>query len=235
MTTDFAFRSGAEQGIFPFELVEYGHSVEGVPLRYLPAKKEARLLVFAAIHGEESETTFLLSRALRKLFSAPDYVACILTANPDGMLRGTRCNANGVDLNRNFPTSNWKTEKTLVRLVLEAPRETELSTGNSAGSEPETQALIALIQKLGVKKVVSLHAPLGLVDSDFHTELAVQMENVFALPWQSGVGYPTPGSFGTYAAEKNLECVTVELPREAPEILAIRHAEKFADFLQNYR
>ncbi|MBS7391721.1 MAG: murein tripeptide amidase MpaA, partial [Fibrobacter sp.] len=77
--------------------------------------------------------------------------------------------------------------------------------------------------------------PLGLVDSDFHTELAVQMENVFALPWQSGVGYPTPGSFGTYAAEKNLECVTVELPREAPEILAIRHAEKLADFLQNYR
>ena len=152
MTTDFAFRSGAEQGIFPFELVEYGHSVEGVPLRYLPAKKEARLLVFAAIHGEESETTFLLSRALRKLFSAPDYVACILTANPDGMLRGTRCNANGVDLNRNFPTSNWKAEKTLVRLVLEAPRETELSTGSSAGSEPETQALIALIQKLGVKK-----------------------------------------------------------------------------------
>ena len=177
----------------------------------------------------------MLSRALRKLFSAPDYVACILTANPDGMLRGTRCNANGVDLNRNFPTSNWKAEKTLVRLVLEAPRETEFSTGSSAGSEPETQALIALIQKLGVKKLVSLHAPLGLVDSDFHTELAVQMENVFALPWQSGVGYPTPGSFGTYAAEKNLECVTVELPREAPEILAIRHAEKFADFLQNYR
>lgn len=235
MAADCTFRSGAEQGIFPFELVEYGRSVEGVPLRYLPAKKEARLLVFAAIHGEEPETTFLLSRALRKLLSAPDYVACVLMANPDGMLRGTRCNANGVDLNRNFPTQNWKAEKTLSRLVLEAPRETELSTGTSPGSEPETQALIALIQKLGVQKTVSLHAPFGLVDSDFHTELAVQMENVFSLPWQSGVGYPTPGSFGTYAAEKNLECVTVELPREAPEILAIRYAEKFAEFLQSYR
>jgi len=51
------FRPGAEQGIFPFAMEEFGRSVEGVPLCYLPAKKETRLLVFAAIHGEEPETT----------------------------------------------------------------------------------------------------------------------------------------------------------------------------------
>ncbi|MBP5248263.1 MAG: murein tripeptide amidase MpaA [Fibrobacter sp.] len=231
---DGTFRSGAEQGIFPFEFLEYGRSVEGVPLRYLPAKKEARLLIFAGIHGEEWETTFLLSRALRKLHALPDYVACILITNPDGVLRSTRCNANGVDLNRNFPTSNWSAEKVLSRLVLEAPRETELSPGNAPASEPETKALMELIQNLGVKKVVSLHAPFGLIDSDSSTELSKQMESIFALPWQSGVGYPTPGSFGTYAAEKNLECVTVELPREAPEILAIRYAEPLAEFLRDF-
>jgi len=228
------FRKGSEQGIFPFAFQEFGRSVEGVPLRYLPAKKETRLLIFAAIHGEEPETTFLLSRALRKLLEAPDYVACVLTANPDGMLRGTRCKANGVDLNRNFPTLNWKPEKTLSKLVLEAPRETELSMGTLPASEPETRALIALIQKLSVKTIVSLHAPLGVIDSDFHSELALKMEKIFDLPWQSGVGYPTPGSFGTYAAENGLDCVTVELPREAPEILDIRYAEPLAKFLRDY-
>lgn len=234
MVSGEEFRKGSEQGIFPFALQEFGRSVEEIPLRYLPAQKETRLLIFAAIHGEEPETTFLLSRALRKLKTAPDYVACVLTANPDGILRGTRCNANGVDLNRNFPTANWKPEKTHSRLVLEAPRETELSTGVSPASEPETQALIGLIQKLGVKKCVSLHAPFGLVDADCHSELVQKMEDVFSLPWQSGVGYPTPGSFGTYAAENGLECVTVELPREAPEILDIRYAEPLARFLRDF-
>lgn len=228
------FRSPAEQGIFPFELLEYGRSVEGIPLRYLPAEKETQLLIFATIHGEESETTFLLSRALRMLSSPPPHVACILCANPDGMLRGTRANSRGVDLNRNFPTANWKKEKTLSRLVLEAPRITEFSTGEFAESESETQALVQLIQKLHVKKAVALHAPFGLIDSDSKTELACEMERVFSLPWQAGVGYPTPGSFGTFARENQIDCVTVELPREASEILITQYAEKFADFLRRF-
>lgn len=229
------FRPEAGRGVFPFAQKIYGESVEGVPLRYLPAAKEARLLIFAAIHGEEPETTFLLSRALRALTSAPDFVVCILAANPDGLLRGTRGNANGIDLNRNFPTANWKPGLTLSRAVLEAERITELGTGKAPASEPETSALISLIEKLHVQKIVALHSPLGWIDSDRRTELSRELENVFELSWQKGSGYPTPGSFGTFAAERGLECVTVELPRLSPEELAIRYAERLALFLKNFR
>ena len=36
-----------------------------------------------------------------------DSIAFILCANPDGVALGTRGNANGVDLNRNFKTQNF--------------------------------------------------------------------------------------------------------------------------------
>lgn len=234
-TSAQVFRPESGRGVFPFEQKIYGKSVEGVPLRYLPAAKETRLLIFAAIHGEEPETTFLLSRALRMLSSAPDYVACILAANPDGLLRGTRSNARGIDLNRNFPTANWKSGPTFSRAVLEAERITRLGTGDFPASEPETSSLISLIEKLNVKKVIALHSPLGWIDSDIRTELSRRLEKAFGLSWQAGSGYPTPGSFGTFAAERNLECVTVELPRLSPEELSIRYAENLAGFLAGFR
>ncbi len=231
--SDSEFRDAALRGIFPFELKEFGRSAEGVPLRYLPSRKTPRLLVFAAIHGEESETTFLLSRALRMLWELPSHVASVLSLNPDGILRGTRGNFRGVDLNRNFPTADWKPGKTFSRPVLEAPRTTELSTGESPASEPEVRALIDLIFRLNVSKVVALHSPLGWIDSDVRSNLCLALERVFELPWKCGSGYATPGSFGTFARERNLDCVTVELPREAPETLD-RYAEPLARFLRDF-
>lgn len=228
------FRNAASRGVFPFELKVFGRSVDGIPLRYLPSRKEPRLLVFAAIHGEEPETTFLLSRALRMLWEVPLHVACVLALNPDGVLRGTRGNSHGVDLNRNFPTVDWKTGKTLSRSVLEAPRVTELSTGKFPASEPEVRALMDLIRQLEVSKALALHSPLGWIDADERSRLCVELERVFGLPWKCGAGYATPGSFGTFAAEQKMDCVTVELPREAPEVLSIRYAEPLARFLRDF-
>lgn len=228
------FRDAAKRGVFPFERKTFGHSASGVPLEYVPSSEDTRLLVLAAIHGEEPETTFLLSRALRLLPKPPRHVACILSMNPDGLLLGTRGNLHGVDLNRNFPTADWTPGKTFSRLTLESPRVTELSTGTSPASEPETRALLSLVQTLKVQKMVALHAPFGWVDSDARTELSASLEKVFDLTWNCGAGYATPGSLGTFAAERGLECVTVELPREAPEILHACYAEPFARFLRDF-
>jgi protein MpaA len=186
----------------------------------------------AGIHGEEPETTFLLSRVLRAFDEPFDSIAFILCANPDGVVLGTRGNANGVDLNRNFKTQNFSTEKVGSRSILEAPRDTLLSPGAFAGSEPETQALVALIEKLKPASVLAMHAPMGCVDAPQKTTLVEGVMEAFNLPWLPDIGYKTPGSFGTWCGERNLECVTLELPRMSLEQLFDRYGRSFAEFLE---
>ncbi|WP_407449707.1 murein tripeptide amidase MpaA [Fibrobacter sp.] len=216
----------------PFD--SYGTSVLGTPLRYIPSTDKCRLLVVAGIHGEEPETTFLLSRVLRTFEKPFESVAFVLCANPDGMAFGTRGNANGVDLNRNFPTSNWSKDPVGTRSILEAPRDTFLSTGNAPGSEPETAALVALIQKLSPEAILSMHAPMACVDAPVCTPLVESLCEAFGVPWHADIGYPTPGSLGTWCKQqKSPECITLELPRMSLEALFDRYALSFALWLES--
>ena len=224
--------SPESRGILRLKSSIYGRSVLGAPLLYFPCKKECKLLVMAGIHGEEPETTFLLSRALRAFDDNFDSVVFILCANPDGVALGTRGNANGVDLNRNFKTQNFSTEKVGSRSVLEAPRDTLLSPGEVAASEPETQALVSLVETLKPKSILSMHAPMGCVDAPQKTEFVERLMATFNLPWLPDIGYKTPGSFGTWCGEHGVECVTLELPRLSLEHLFDRYGLAFAEFLE---
>ena len=220
------------RGIIQLPSLEYGRSVLGAPLLYYPCKSECKLLVMAGIHGEEPETTFLLSRVLRAFDEPFESIAFILCANPDGVSLGTRGNANGVDLNRNFKTQNFSTEKVGSRSILEALRDTLLSPGAFAESEPETQALVALIEKLKPASVLAMHAPMGCVDAPQKTTLVEGVMETFNLPWLPDIGYKTPGSFGTWCGDRGLECVTLELPRMSLEHLFDRYGRVFAEFLE---
>ena len=220
------------RGIIRLPSLEYGRSVLGAPLLYYPCKSECKLLVMAGIHGEEPETTFPLSRVLRAFDESFDSISFILCANPDGVALGTRGNANGVDLNRNFKTQNFSTEMVGSRSILEAPRDTLLSPGAFAESEPETQALVALIEKLKPASVLAMHAPMGCVDAPQKTTLVEGVMDAFNLPWLPDIGYKTPGSFGTWCGERGLECVTLELPRMSLELLFDRYGRTFAEFLE---
>ena len=223
------------RGVIRLPSLEYGRSVLGAPLLYYPCKCKCKLLVIAGIHGEEPETTFLLSRVLRAFDDNFDSVAFILCANPDGMTLGTRGNANGVDLNRNFNTQNFSTEKVGSRSILEAPRDTLLSPGAIAGIEPETQALVALIEKLRPSSILSMHAPMGCVDAPQKTELVERLMATFNLKWVPDIGYKTPGSLGTWCGERGIECVTLELSRMSLEHLFDRYGKTFAEFLEHQR
>lgn len=226
------------RGIFRLPLRAYGKSVLGTDLRYVPCDGECKLLVMAGIHGEEPESTFLLSRSLRLLEKPLQSTAFVLCANPDGMTLGTRGNFNGVDLNRNFPTSQKGENQTYSRSVLEASRDTVLRSSVGALPEPEVQALLRLMDDLKPESILSIHAPIGCVDAPVKTPLVENLCQVFNLPWVPDIGYPTPGSLGTWCKEHQgnggpRQCVTLELPRMSLEALFSRFGVDFAQLLQN--
>lgn len=191
------------------------------------------MLIFAAIHGEEPETTYALSRALRQLTAPPEHCAVVLSANPDGVLRGTRGNANGVDLNRNFPSKDWQAKPVTHRSTIEDQSDILLSTGSAPLSEPETQALLKLIDELKPGAVVALHAPLECIDDANASPLGHRLAKLTGMPLVRDVGYPTPGSFGSWGLENGVPVVTYEFPLAATEVLMHDHVPVLVELLLN--
>jgi protein MpaA len=224
-------RSPAEAGHLNLLPESYGTSVLGRPLEFWRSSGPCRILIHAGIHGEEGETTVALSRALRLLDGPSPDCAVVLAANPDGLVRGTRSNARGVDLNRNFPTSDWRPEPVYNRSTLDAPRDVEFSPGSAPGSEPEVSALIGLIEELRPEVVVALHAPLACIDSLSPGPLAHWLADRTGMELVTDVGYPTPGSFGTWGAENGVGVVTYEFPLTHNDDLVKNHVPVLAEIL----
>ncbi len=209
----------------------YGRSVLGLPLEVWRPSRRCELLIFAAIHGEEPETTWALSRALRQLDGSPAHVAVVLAANPDGLVRGTRANANGVDLNRNFPATNWRAEPVTSRATIDVPSDVLLSPGATAASEPETRALLSLINELRPDAVIALHAPLACIDDAHDSALGQRLAARTGLPLVRDVGYPTPGSFGSWGSEHGVPVITYEYPVIGNEALMAMHVPVLVELL----
>lgn len=194
---------------------QYGRSVLGAPLLWFPAPlgDADSGLILAGTHGDENAAIATLSAALRTLPEGMRRHHVVLAVNPDGCQLGLRANANGVDLNRNFPAANWQSGETVYRWNSAADaRDVALSTGDHPASEPETQALCALIHQLKPRWIVSWHEPLGCIDDPNQAEIGGWLANQTGLPRVSSVGYDTPGSFGSWCKDLSLPCVTAEMP-----------------------
>jgi protein MpaA len=226
-------RPREQWGTIPWAPTTYGRSVLGLPLEVWRPHSACHLLVFAAIHGEEPETTYALSRALRQLASPPEHCAVVLSANPDGVIRGTRGNARGVDLNRNFPSKDWQEGAVTHRSTIEDRSDIVLSTGERPASEPETQALLSLIEELQPRAVVALHAPLECIDDAHGSALGRRLSQRTGMPLVRDVGYPTPGSFGSWGADHGVPVVTYEFPLAATEVLMRDHVPVLVELLLN--
>ena len=221
-----------DRGVIRHDPSVYGKSLDGIPLAvFLPENARAEVVVLASIHGDEAETTVVVSEALRCLPRGDLKAAVILCANPDGMLRGTRGNGRGVDLNRNFPTSNWKPDPVCYKSRANDARDIALSPGSEPASEPETRALLSLLERLKPRAVISLHAALACIDDAANSPLGRQLAARCALPLITEIGYPTPGSMGTWASEQGLTLVTWELEAASLYDLKDRHVPTLIDIM----
>ncbi len=188
-----------------------GHTVLGRPIEavhFTPpdyARPRPPALLFAAIHGDEAVTQLMLERLADELVERPPgrdtwIVPCV---NVDGVLAGTRNNANDVDLNRNFAAASWGTA-----------RRPGYNPGAAAEDQPETQALVSLIDRVRPHRLIALHSTFRMVNWDGCSEaLAGELSERCGYPVVHDMGYPTPGSFGAkYGIEQNLEVITLEVP-----------------------
>lgn len=126
-----------------------GESVERRPIHMwskVSPTGRFRLLVVAAIHGDERGVGEIGQRIVNETLPSHVDGHLVPIANPDGWARGTRNNANDVDLNRNFPW--WWTAET---------------GGPAPASEPETQTLIRVVEAVRPDLAVWIHQPLNYV------------------------------------------------------------------------
>lgn len=136
------------------------------------------------------------------------FIPCL---NPDGLQLNRRTNANNVDINRNFPTKNWGNNEGDNATCDDET--TNYFGGKSAGGEIETQFLIDTINKYTPSLVMTIHAPYKVVNYDGPAkEIAEKISDIIKYPVEASIGYPTPGSFGTWAGvERNIPTITLEV------------------------
>ena len=176
-----------------------------------PASPRLRVLVIGAMHGDEFSSAAMALHWLQLAQAAPEatHWRFIPVLNPDGLLRkpARRMNANGVDLNRNFPTPNWQREAKFYweKTTRKDPRRWP---GKAPLSEPESKYLFEVMKAFKPNVIVSIHAPYGVLDFDGPVMPPTQLGRLYLD--QVGV---FPGSLGNYGGVHNgIPVVTVELP-----------------------
>jgi len=190
--------------VFPAQYRIVGTSVQQRPIMCLVLGDGPDVaLIMATIHGNEAAGTPLVRRLASYLRQRPEILAgrkvvLMAVANPDGMANGTRYNAKGIDLNRNFEARNRVNSK---------------DTGLTALSEPEARTIKQVIQQYKPDRIVSIHQPLNCIDYDGPGRmLAERMGQYCAIPVKK-LG-ARPGSLGSYAG------VTLGIPIITFEMLA---------------
>jgi protein MpaA len=217
-----------------WEVQEYGRSGGGIPLRVFLPDGDGPVdgLLTAAQHGEEADTALLARRLLERVPASASRWAVIPCLNPDGLLSGTRQNAAGVDLNRNFPASTWRSRASFTYPPGIAParrvpanRTNRSSPGAHAGSEPETKALMALVERLQPPLVVDLHSPLELlfVRGDVPPGVTDGLARSADLPAQLEFDGLCPGAFDDWLVERGVPVLVYEVEHAGLPALCERH------------
>jgi protein MpaA len=187
-----------------------GLSVDRRPIRIIERgdpDSPTKVLVVGCIHGDEP-AGIAVAEKLESTPLAPETSLWIVeNANPDGVAAGTRTNAHGVDLNRNFPW-RWR--------PYGQPGNRHYS-GPHALSEPESSLLARLVLRLRPNVSIWFHQPYGVVDeSGGNVAIERRFAAVAGLPLQRLTRYPGGVTNWENAHLPGSTAFVVELPGGAP-------------------
>lgn len=213
----------------------FGKSSLGLPLFGVDFEKNTtntskHVLIIGGVHGDEIEGVVLARALMGKLIENPIEnikVSVVPEFNIEGILLKTRQNYTGVDLNRNLATKDWSDKYTKIRYY----------PGTAPASENENKALDAYLEANKIDYIISLHSwkPMLNVNGDC-SPIADHISKETGLIIKEDIGYPTPGSLGTYTGlERGLPTLTYEIQKgiNMEEILDV-HLKPLYDSLKIY-
>jgi predicted deacylase len=202
-----------------------GFSAEGRPLEvYTFGQGEIQDMIIGGIHGGyEWNTIALTEQLITYVNENPDAIPSDVTLyilpdmNPDGDARSHdefgRVNANGVDLNRNFPIG-WApvwNRSGCYDLTL-------TTSGRGPGSEPETRLVMNFIASHKINALIDYHSaalgifPGGTPWDDASTRLARALKAVTTYPFPPvNTGCIYSGTLPDYAVSEGVAAVDMEL------------------------
>lgn len=196
------------------EIFKFGETLLNLPIhayRFKAAQnseKKAHVLIIGGVHGDEPEGVVAargLLEVFRQKYDLDLNITLVPEFNPEGVLLKTRGNSNKVDLNRNLPTKDWTSVAATERY----------NPGPSALSEKENQALVQWLKEQPTQLIISLHSwkPMLNTNGDIpEAEVIAKHTGYIIAP---DIGYPTPGSLGTYAGlENQIPTLTYEVERD---------------------
>ena len=195
-----------------FNSFKFGHTSLGLPIHGYRWNHEnnslIKVLVLGGVHGDEPEGIVAakgLIEYLRNDFNLNLNLTIVPEFNPEGMLLKTRGNSNKVDLNRNLPTKDWSPVAASERYF----------PGLSAMSEIENSFLVDWIQQEKPDVIYSLHSWKPMLNTNGELPEALEIAKLTGYVIEPDIGYPTPGSLGTYGnVENKIPTLTYEVERD---------------------
>lgn len=222
-----------------FQWMNVRSSAKGTPLVWTTFGEEKSAaatsnttLIMCGVHGDEITPVKFCWDLINELRSSHTFtdkmvvVAPLVTPDSFFVPKPTRTNAAGVDVNRNFPTSDWHSDahKKWKGTYRSDKRK---FPGMKAASEQETIFQMNLIKRYRPNKVISVHAPLTILDYDGPSLKAEPGKTALELLEQMSLkssgykvsNYPIfPGSLGNWAGKDNhIPTYTLELPNSNPQ------------------
>lgn len=246
-----------------YHWIHVRNSIQGDPLSWVVFGDEKvaqdqdhdTTLIMCAVHGDEITPVKFCFDIMDEIKQnghlykeQKKLVVVVPIVNPDSFFNSkpSRVNARGVDINRNFPTGDWYA-KALKNWKGKNAKDARRFPGHKPLSEPETLFQVNLIKRYGPDKIISVHAPLTLLDYDgpsiTQRSKKSHDHNKEALGLLAQMGqlagdyrvknFPFyPGSLGNWAGnERGIPTYTLELPSSDPRKSKV-YWEQFKEAIQ---